>query len=82
MKKIPSGKEKEDVFSAERRKALKRIALGGLSLGVGVIVGGEAQAGYGVCYYDGRYKRCDYTNGGYGVSYSDGHGVSYDYTDD
>ena len=93
MKKNPSHKKASDAFSAERRKALKRIA----TLGTAAVGGAlflitatrDAQAGYGVSgdYTDsgGYGVSGDYTDGGYGVSgdYTDSHGygVSGDYTD-
>jgi hypothetical protein len=80
-KKAARPEKKGDPSNVDRRKALKRIAILGMGMGVGsifLLAPREARAGYEVSG--------DYTDsGGYGVSgdytNSGGYGVSGDYTD-
>ena len=91
--KEPASLEKKgNPSNADRRKALKRIALITIGVAAGAVftfAPREASAGYGVSgdYSDskGYGVSGDYSDGGYGVSgdYSDkgGYGVSGDYSD-
>ena len=93
MKKSQPTNNERESFSAERRKALKRIAALGIGIGVSGILlttTNEASANYGVSgdyVEDGHYRVSgDYTDsGGYRVSgdYSNsgGYGVSGNYSE-